>query len=92
MLGSIDLALAGKVVPMVEVAGIEPVRTFGKPRKPLDSSTKSREPSDPVGSLWVRLLTPSTREFDPPLCEDFAKPLGFRSRDREVVVGEPVEG
>ncbi len=60
VLGSIGLVCAGLAVLMVEVAGIEPVRTFGKPLEPLGSRTKSRDLSGPVGSRWVGLLTPST--------------------------------
>jgi hypothetical protein len=45
---------------MVEVAGIEPVRTVWNHREPLVSRTNSPEPGGPVGTRWVRRLTPST--------------------------------
>jgi hypothetical protein len=44
----------------VEVAGIELVPTAWTLRNPLLASTTRRLPSRPVGSRWVRLLTPST--------------------------------
>jgi len=44
----------------VEVAGIELVPTVGTRRIRLVASTTRRFPAGPIGSRWVRLLTPST--------------------------------
>jgi DNA invertase Pin-like site-specific DNA recombinase len=45
---------------LVEVAGIEPCPTLWNRREPLDSRTKTREPSGSVGKALNQPLTPST--------------------------------
>jgi len=55
---SMNLRVRGTMT--VEVAGIEPVRTVGTRRDPSVASTTYLVPSGPIGSRWVRPLTPST--------------------------------